>query len=100
MKNSFTDDIMNTDKGDSRHWFIDHIWNANRDKIKKRRDNCFINFQHYNRAFSLIECVHAGHIGVAKQWNDFPLGNKVYFYAGKYILLFWLLHHGRHENTL
>ena len=22
-----------------------------------------------------IECVHGGHIGGARQWNDFPLGN-------------------------
>ena len=28
-----------------------------------------------------IECVHDGHVGGPKQYNDFPLGNKFYFYA-------------------
>ena len=28
-----------------------------------------------------IECAHGGHIGGAKQLNDFPLGNKLQFYA-------------------
>ena len=29
----------------------------------------------------LIECVHDGHVGGPKQYNDFPLGNIFYFYA-------------------
>ena len=29
----------------------------------------------------IIECVHDGHVGGPKQYNDFPLGNKFYFYA-------------------
>ena len=28
-----------------------------------------------------IECVHDGHVGGPKQYNDFPLGNIFYFYA-------------------
>ena len=30
---------------------------------------------------SPIECVHDGHVGGPKQYNDFPLGNLFYFYA-------------------
>ena len=29
----------------------------------------------------LIECVHDGHVGGPKQYNDFPLENKFYFCA-------------------
>ena len=29
----------------------------------------------------IIECVHDGHVGGPKQYNDFPLGNIFYFYA-------------------
>ena len=28
-----------------------------------------------------IQCVHDGHVGGPKQFNDFPLGNIFYFYA-------------------
>ena len=28
-----------------------------------------------------IECVHDGHVGGPKQYNDFSLGNKFYFNA-------------------
>ena len=28
-----------------------------------------------------IECVHDGHVGGPKQYNDFPLGNIFYFDA-------------------
>ena len=45
-----------------------------------------------------IERVHGGHIGGARQYTDFPLGNKFYFHAN--IFYFWLLEHGRRENTL
>ena len=30
---------------------------------------------------TFIECVHDGHVGGPKQYNDFPLGNIFYFYA-------------------
>ena len=32
-------------------------------------------------SFFSIECVHDGHVGGPKQYNDFPLGNIFYFYA-------------------
>ena len=34
-----------------------------------------------------IECYHGGHIGGAKQQNDFPLGN-IFLFLCKYLLLF------------
>ena len=37
-----------------------------------------------------VECVHGGHVGGAKQLNDFPLGNKFYFYANIFFIV-WLL---------
>lgn len=51
----------------------------------------------------LIECVHGSHIVGAKQKNEFPLGNKLYFYTFPQIsfIVGLLLHvHGGHENTL
>ena len=35
-----------------------------------------------------IECVHRGHIEEAKHYNDFCLGNKLYFYAN---IFYWLV---------
>ena len=31
-----------------------------------------------------IKCVHDGHVGGPKQYNDFPLGNIFYFYANNF----------------
>ena len=31
--------------------------------------------------FTSIECVHDGHVGGPKQYNDFPVENIFYFYA-------------------
>ena len=33
------------------------------------------------RPRSRTECVHDGHVGGPKQYNDFPVGNIFYFYA-------------------
>ena len=33
------------------------------------------------QALCITECVHDGHVGGPKQYNDFPLGNIFYFYA-------------------
>ena len=36
---------------------------------------------HYMFQLPFKECVHDGHVGGPKQYNDFPLGNIFYFYA-------------------
>ena len=38
-------------------------------------------FHARNFCFACIECVHDGHVGGPKQYNDFSLGNIFYFYA-------------------
>ena len=45
--------------------------------------NCIVfkGWEHCSVVRSLIDCVHDGHVGGPKQYNDFPLGNIFYFYA-------------------
>ena len=40
-----------------------------------------VQYREYEYGLLTIECVHDGHVGGPKQYNDFPLENICYFYA-------------------
>ena len=57
-------------------------------EYSKQRLVCFCDVRYVNFCYcfpqsvvSQIECVHDGHVGGPKQYNDFPVGNIFYFYG-------------------
>ena len=46
-----------------------------------------------------MECVHDGHVGGPKQYNDFPLGN-IFYFSMQISSIVLVLQLGRRAHTL